>query len=110
MVAIRKDLTADSGAAFSVALQYFDSNNAEVNLSGFTSTLSVIDDRDNSIQALDGGGTSDGWMRFDASGSDTALWSLGRQKYCIDLENPSGDVDRLIFGNLNVRHTGVSHV
>lgn len=107
MVAIRKDLTVDHGAGFNVSIQYTDSNAVPVNLTGYGATLTVTTPINVVIQALTGTVDSQGWIKFKATGAQTAIWAAGKQNYFVDLTNPALDIDRLFFGNVNVRRSGL---
>lgn len=104
MVAIRKDLTADQGAVFSVTIQYTDSLEVPVNLTGYGANLHVVF----SVGAANIVGTvnAQGYVSFKASDESTSTWLKGRADYYIDLLSPSGDNERLFFGIINVRPNG----
>lgn len=103
MPAIRKDLTADAGAVFKVSVQYNDSNEQPVNLNGYGATLTVTTGKGTSIASLVGTVNSDGWINVKATDEATAAWPVGKQSYRLDLQDPSGDIERLFFGTVNVR-------
>lgn len=110
MVAIRKDLTADSGATFTVSVQYRDSGGVPVNLTGYTASFVLATAQGIAIETLVGQCTAQGWINVVATDEQTLEWDLGKQAYFLDLQNASGAKDRLFFGNVNVRFSGLNYL
>jgi hypothetical protein len=110
MVAIRKDLTVDNGATFTLSVRYLDSTGVPVDLSGYAAEFVLHTERGIEIHTLDADCTSLGWINVVGTDETTSLWPYGKQAYHLDLINADGDVDRLFFGAVNVRFTGLAPV
>lgn len=106
MTAVRKNLTVDHGTTLRLTVRYLDSNRNPVNLTGYAVTfvlLTVGQENGTPLFTKTAEVTADGYINLKAVDEETALWEAGKKAYRLDCESPDGDIDRLLYGALEVR-------
>lgn len=105
MAAARKNLLMDYRTSFNLDLRLKDSNRNPINLTGYTVTFGIFTPgKENNAPLLSklAGVSSDGWITVRITDEENTL-PVGKKAYRLDLENPAGDIERLLFGALEVR-------
>ncbi|WP_128970021.1 hypothetical protein [Rhodococcus opacus] len=105
MVAVRKDLVIDKGSVFEVSVRMKDSNDAVVDLSGYTTQFEISKINDRAVVIADSVPTvdDDNWINVKLTDEETDEIPVGKYLYMINVQNPSGDKQRLFTGEITVR-------
>jgi len=103
MPAQRKDLTIDRGTTFLLSLQYIDSDDKPVDLTGHLARLKLDDYRGTTVGTYTATVDDAGHVDFNVSSAITALLKPERHDYYISVTSPNGNITGLLFGVINVR-------
>lgn len=110
MTAATRDIVIEQGATFTFPLVYKDSNDVPVNLTGYTARMQVRRSKASTTAVLtlttENGsitlGGSAGTIDIVASAEDTAAIPIKVGVYDLELVSPSGNVKRLIEGEVTI--------
>ncbi|WP_148222532.1 hypothetical protein [Rhodococcus opacus] len=109
MIAVRKNLAMDQGASWKQTFRYKNSDGSPIDLAGWTGTFTilkrgttkvVIDEVALDLSEIDG---EKGYLVAYFSDEDTALIEANTYAYTLELETPDGDIERLLYGQFQVR-------
>jgi hypothetical protein len=109
MAAAPLNIVIERGATFRLPLRLRDGDGQLLDLSGCSARMQVRAKLTDASPVLDltteNGGitlTADGWLRVRATDEATDVLTITRGVYDLELEWPSGDVDRLFKGKVTV--------
>jgi hypothetical protein len=104
MPALKKSLTVDKGATLRFAVQVVEADETTPkDLSGCTATF-VIKHNGVTVTTLAPVVSDEGWVTTRMQYTSTL--PVGTNTYYLDLTWPSGDIDRLFYGPLEVKDNG----
>lgn len=112
MIAQKKNLSLDKGATFKQLFRYRNADTAGVDLEGWTGTFYIQTRNSNvvvrqyscDLSEING---EQGWIQVYISDEDTSLLDTKLKAYALELEDPAGDIHRLLYGQLTVRDRSV---
>ncbi len=111
MTAATHKFTIEQGATFLTEIQYKDSNGVAVNLTGYIIRMQARKHKRSNTALIDVSTATSGVTITDAASgtfevkltpAETAALNGGVLYYDLELVDTSGDVTRLIQGNINV--------
>lgn len=110
MTAATRDITIEQGATFTYPLIYKDSEGTPVNLTGYTARMQVRRSKASDVAVLtlttENGsitlGGAAGTINVVASAENTAAITIKVGVYDLELVSPSGNVKRLIEGEVTI--------
>ena len=110
-MSMKKNFNADHGTTFDLAVRIKDNAGVALDLTGYTATFTLhgLATSGNTTYSSKAYFTredlpgADGWINVHASDEETSAWHVGRNAYVLDLEAPNGDVERILYGVLEVR-------
>lgn len=107
-IAARKNLTMDQGATFQQVVRYKDSAGTPIDLAGWTGTFTIMNRGSGTVVDevacdLSPVGTAVGYITIKLTDEETAAIDDKTYAYTLELEDPTGNLFRLLFGQLIVR-------
>ncbi|WP_147307740.1 hypothetical protein [Rhodococcus wratislaviensis] len=107
MTAQRKNLVLDQGATFKQSFRYKDSDGVGVDLTGYTAKFNVLERGlgapDIALHIETAEVDSEGYIEVYISASTTLTLDAATRAYTLELTEPGGDVNRILYGQLEVR-------
>lgn len=109
MIAQRKNLALDKAASFKQGFRYYEADNTPYDLTNHTGTFNIME-RPNGdvVKAVATETDSQGYIEVYIADEETALLDTKTYAYALELTDSAGDIERLLFGQLQVRQA--SHV
>ena len=110
MIAIRKNLALDKGATFKQTFRFLDSERQPYDLSDYTGWFRIYERGTEEVLLLEVplDLDSEGNMSVYIPDEETELFEVLTRAYSLELEDPAGDIQRLLYGQLLIK--GVSRV
>lgn len=105
MISQRKNLVLDRGATFKQTFRFLDPDRQPYDLSDYTGWFRIIERGESElvIKEVDLELDAEGNMSVYIPDEDTALLEVDINAYTLEIEDPDGDIQRLLFGQLQVR-------
>lgn len=105
MIAIRKNLAIDKGATFNQTFRFLDSERQPYDLTSYTGWFRIYERgvAGEMILEVPLVMDSEGNMEVYIADEETQLLDAELRAYTLEIEDPAGDIERLLFGQLQVR-------
>lgn len=108
MIAVKKNLSLDQGATFKQTFRYKDAQGNPIDLDGWSGTFRIVNRfSGENIKVVECDlspiGTAVGYIVAYIPDEETAVLERATEVYALELEDPSGDIIRLLYGQIVIR-------